>query len=147
VLWRLWQDPNVRNVARAVKEGTEIFVEARSAPGTDELREMGCDEAMAIDFDRVLKLAERFNDGGVTVPDEQQPDKLVMCQVRRANNAPTCTAVASTYLAAAPRPKGNIWVMTQAQGSNERQCSRMYSPDGKDLGDAAAGLPAPTPPE
>jgi hypothetical protein len=124
----------------------KIMKEAQTAPGTDELRKLGCDQAMVLDMQRLAKLAEGFNDGGTPLPPDM-PGKLVMCVVGDTSSAPTCTAAAKTYLAAVPTPTKRFAVTVEAQKNNKAQCSEVYDPTGKSLGqfDKSAAPPVPSP--
>lgn len=44
---------------------TEIMSEAQNAPGTKEVRALGCDQAMALDFEKMERvISQRFDAGG-----------------------------------------------------------------------------------
>lgn len=145
IIYSIAQNEEVRKIASAVGEGMDIMKEAQNGPGTDELRTLGCDQAMVLDMQRLAKLADDFRDGGAPMPPDM-PGKFVMCIVEEAAGAPSCDAAAKTFLAAAPRPSKRFAVTVEAQRSKNTQCSEVYAPDGKKLGafDRATAPPIPS---
>jgi hypothetical protein len=145
-IYSIAQNEDVRKIASAVGEGMEIMKEAQTAPGTDELRKLGCDQAMVLDMQRLAKLAEGFHDGGTAMPPDM-PGKLVMCIVRETSSAPTCAATSKAYLAAVPTPTKRFAVTVEAQQNKKTQCSEVYDPTGKSLGqfDKSTAPPVPSP--
>jgi hypothetical protein len=147
VIYSIAQNEEVRKIASAVGEGMDIMKEAQTAPGTDELRsKLGCEQAMVLDMQRLVKLAKKFDDGGTPMPPDM-PGKFVMCVVRDAAGAPTCDAAAKTYLAAVPTPKKRFAVTVDVQKDRKStQCSEVYDPTGKKLGqfDRSTAPPLPS---
>lgn len=131
-VYAISQNEDVRKIASAARDGVEIMREAQKAPGTSELRTLGCDEAMAIDMVRVAKLADRFVEAG-TLPADM-PGTMVVCSMQSASGAPTCAAVAKTYFGAVTKPTGNVAVSVQVGRKEQAECSELFAPDGSGLG-------------
>jgi hypothetical protein len=107
-------------------EGAEVANEGRHARGTAELRQIGCETAIAIDMQRLLGSAKAVRDG--------EPRYIVTCDVTDAG-APTCERVAGTYFAAlGGTADANVNVRVSVTGSIKPLCSRLYAPTGADLG-------------
>ena len=92
----------------------EAAASAQSAPGTEELRELGCTSAMVMSFGDVSGiLGEIIGEdelGGVS-PDTP----FVICQATSA--PPACEEVADTYIAAVS-PEGPFSVQVQGGGGD-----------------------------
>jgi len=140
----LMQNPQVKSVVEMGK----IFVNAQSAPGTDELRDEHCTQAMAIDMKRLFEIVKELDESEFDDDElKDLPDTGVICQIGLGDDKPECDDVAKTYLEAVDKPDGNIWVQVQNQSGGKVACNRVYSPDGKDLGEPSGDLEMPTPPE
>ena len=123
---------------KTVREGISAISEATTAPGTQELRESGCEMAMVMAFTRMFEVLKEISP---EVAQEASKQKMpgngtvVMCQIRAgATDAPDCPDVARTYGAAVPKPPVSFGVMVQEPGSREPRCQGTYSPDGTYIG-------------
>jgi hypothetical protein len=120
-------------------EGTEA--EMRSAPGTDELRALGCGDAMVADLGAAIDAAE----GGEGQPEGEagvaaKPLPLtVRCAVAAEAAAPTCEQVGETYAKAVPDapPLFNVTVAAGEGAAVAAVCSGVY-----DKAAAKLALPA-----
>jgi hypothetical protein len=125
-------------VLGTIGDMTQIMSEAQNAPGTKEVRALGCDQAMAVDFEKMERmLADRFDAGS----SKSAFSMMVICQVGMFDKSPpTCDAVARAYLGAAPEPARGFTVTVQ-RGNNSRQavCSTLYDPTGARVKDLAPG--------
>lgn len=108
--------------------------QARTGPGTRQLRELGCSEAMVMDLASFRQLAEQ---AGGKVGEELQDAVIVACSVKPRAAAPTCEQVAETYRRAVPTPPGFFLVMVQREGGKEPECSSRFDASGAPLGPAA----------
>lgn len=128
--YRLSQDKDVQNAFGALGDSVKIMAEAQSAPGTDELRALGCDQAFALDPMKMAKIADRFTDAGAPPPRTPSDiDRMVMCQVGAFGAAPTCDDAARAYVKGAA-PTRSFTLSVQQQGSSRPHCSGVYSPAG-----------------
>jgi hypothetical protein len=97
------------------------------ARGTPELRRLGCETAVVVDMARLLGDAARVREG--------EPGTMVTCDVPAAGDAPGCERVAATYFAAiGGMAEDRVGVRVTRQGARAPSCSRLYAPNGADLG-------------
>jgi hypothetical protein len=94
------------------------------APGTEEVRAIGCDRALVLDMQRVLGSSLRPGD----------PRTIVTCDVASKDGAPTCERVASTYFSAVKTAEANVAVRVMREAPPEALCARVYAPSGADIG-------------
>lgn len=114
---------------RPATEGARASVadEGMRAPGTMELRELGCEHALVVDMARLLGDAARFRDG--------EPRTMVTCDVPPAVEPPTCERAAAVYFGAVDATSDEaVGVRVLREGSSVPACSRLYAPNGADLG-------------
>ncbi len=103
-------------------EGSEVAKGGMNAPGTSELRRLGCDPAIVLDMGRL------FGDAGAVRPGE--PSYVVTCDVP-GMEAPTCEQVASTYFGAVGGSAvGNVSVGVAHPGATGPLCTQLYAPSG-----------------
>ena len=123
-------------MAEVTGAAVELTREAMRAPGTAELREAGCDQAMVYTPERFRRFFEAAN------PDREPPSlhhPLVVCQLREGPD-PGSDAVARAYATAVdPRPSA-IGVTVQVVGQRQPTCEGLYGPDGASLGAASEAL-------
>ncbi len=131
LLVRFLYTPEGRKIAHAVGDTAKLMQEAQRAPGTKELRALGCDPAMVVDTDRMIDVIQSFGDGG---PSPTLEDKaMVTCAVGLLGDAPSCDDVARTYVRAVPEPGGSFIVQVQRQGGGRPNCNGRYAADGSKL--------------
>ena len=130
VVYKIMSSPEGRKIVAAVGETTKLTQEAMKAPGTAELRKLGCDQAMVIDAERMMSIVESFVPDSGGKPDLSEK-LMVMCQMGMLGKSPpTCDDVAKTYAAAVPSGTSNFLVQVTAQGDNKPHCQARYSPSG-----------------
>jgi hypothetical protein len=64
LVYKVSSDKDVQNVMGAIGDAAEMAMEAQQAPGTDELRALGCEQAMAIDMSKMQKIGSRRGPDG-----------------------------------------------------------------------------------
>lgn len=135
--YKVATNPDVQHVMGAIGEATQLAAEAQSAPGTNELRALGCEQAMALDAVKMQKLVESFVDAGTgTPPPPPEVEKWVMCQVGAFGTAPSCDDAAKAYVrGASPRSK----FMLMVQQNRQNQCGGIYSPAGTMVAPVGSG--------
>ncbi len=126
----------ISTFGKAAKGTYQLFQEMSTAPGTEELKQLGCDGPMVI----TPEMLKRF---GQTL-DEIEPEKthdmpdlpyrVVTCSVN-AKPSFDCEEVASTYVKAVPDVPAEFGVTLQQQGKQEPVCSGLYSAKGERLGE------------
>jgi|SRR5579884_2645826 len=113
--------------AQPDRRGAEVATEGMRAPGTAELRRLGCETALVVDLSKLLSGASAVREG--------EPRYVVTCDVSADAGAPTCERVASTYFTAiGGTTDSNVNVRVSPRGSAHPTCSRLYAGTGADLG-------------
>jgi hypothetical protein len=116
-----------RQAADGVDPRAGVADEAMRAPGTRELRALGCEHA------RVVDMAKLLGDPAHVRPGE--PRIMVTCDVPAAVDPPTCEKAAAVYFAAiGGMAEEAVGVRILREGSSAPLCSRLYAPNGADLG-------------
>ncbi len=127
---------------------------AQTAPGTTELKTIGCSQAMVFDLETVGKDVLSLLDAGAPGAEgtaKKLPAKLtVYCQPGPfVDTPPTCADVARIFVKAAP-PAEPFLVTVQRQGDKKTLCSSLYAKTGEfvsDVTQTAASAHAPHAPE
>jgi hypothetical protein len=110
---------------RAPGVGANVARDGMQAPGTSELRALGCDPALVLDLYRLLGDASAVRPG--------EPRYIVTCDIPGAA-APTCERAAATYFAAlGGSAGGNVNIRVARVGVSAPLCSRIYAPSGASL--------------
>jgi hypothetical protein len=101
--------------------------EGVGAKGTAELRALGCSDAVVLDMQRLLGAGGKVREG--------EPRTMVTCDVPSATGAPTCEKLATAYLGAVGGTSdGDVCVRVTVAGVAQPTCSRLFAPNGADLG-------------
>ncbi len=110
-----------------------LGAEGMEAPGTAELRALGCSRAAVVDLQRLM--------GGGSARDPlhaDEPRTMVTCDVGAVAASPGCEKLATAYFRAiGGTAAANVCVRVNApgpSGANAPVCSRLYAPNGIDLG-------------
>jgi hypothetical protein len=125
---RAASSPEGRKVLGLVRDTARVVGESASAPGTKELRALGCDSAMVMDMNSWLRVFGA--DGGVPRPPGQL-DLFIICGAGVFKTPPACDQVAQTYVGAVGAARGSFQVMVQKQGRQRPLCAVCYEADGK----------------
>lgn len=134
VVYRVSQDKDVQNVMGAIGDVAALAAEAQSAPGTAELRAAGCQEALALDTEKMMKLMGKFVDAGpAPTPKDIDFEKMVVCKAFPFGTPPRCDDLAKTYAAAA---HGRGQFMLSVQQNNKSSCGAVYSASGVNVAPA-----------
>jgi hypothetical protein len=113
--------------AARTNEGEEVAREGMHARGTDELRSLGCTNALVMDMARALGDASAIREG--------EPRYIVTCDVG-TGAPPSCDRAAATYFTALGGSAGGaVNLRVSLQGTPRPVCSHLYLPSGADLGD------------
>ncbi len=115
----VWKAANV--IGEAAKEGL-------NAPGTAELRAAGCEAVVIMDMS---KISAMFDAGSTSAPE----NVIVSCSVAGGKTAPTCDALAKTYVKTVGAANGNFLMQVTPQGSGVPTCKKVYSSSGTFLRD------------
>jgi hypothetical protein len=136
-IWRLASTKEGKAMFGAIGEATKAAAEAQSAPGTAQVRALGCDQAMVLDMSRVSKIFEQLDASASQTSDVSV---LVVCQVGAVSSgAPSCDEVARVYrdaIGASARPfAANV----KRPGRGGEICSSVYGADGRKIRDLPPG--------
>ncbi len=116
-----------RRAAAGTDPATQLGAEGMGAKGTAELRAMGCANAVVVDMQKLLGSAGKVREG--------EPRYMVTCDVTAAVGAPTCDKLAVAYFGAiGGTADANVCVRVTQAGVTQPACSRLYAPNGVDLG-------------
>jgi hypothetical protein len=129
-VYAISQHPDVQRVARVVGGAMHVMGEAAAAPGTGELRAMGCDRAMVFDTSRLAELARELEDDELQRGADPEV-RLVVCQRVSVDAVPECDAVAQRYVQAVPTQPGPFTVMVQSVQEQQTRCMSRYAADGQ----------------
>ena len=116
------------------------MTEASQAPGTAELREAGCSDALVSEMSKAIDIFMAF------LPDETQKSELlqemdsaggldtqllVMCSLSPLeSNEPDCGKLARTYADAVATAPDRFLLIVLRQGDDAPSCRGIYSTDG-----------------
>lgn len=122
----------------SVREGFESIVASRDAPGAEELRGAGCDEAMVMEPQVFAKMAEGLAGAlGQQSPFEQSdaldemPGLFVVCTVTGSSGM-TCAEAARVFREATGWDQP---FMAQVARGGEEPCQEVYDGQGNLVGD------------
>ena len=133
------------------KEGSALLSEAALAPGTGELRSIGCDSALALPAGRILDLLRQIGPEARTAAIEEgfvsagglDPAMPVVFCAQQRPGTPDCVSAAKIYASAVAPPPARFVVLMAPRPGNLAGCSGVYGPDGSRLAD----LPKPGAPD
>jgi hypothetical protein len=136
--WLFVRSEEGQRVLEAAREGVALAEAAGQAPGTEQLRESGCETAMVTTFGQMFDLAAEFLPAEQRGEIEESPladETLVLCMLGVFSDAaPDCGDVARVYGAAVPDPPERFVVVVEKQGLSQGQCQGFFAPDGRFLG-------------
>jgi hypothetical protein len=137
---------------RKVGEGADLLLDAETAPGVSQLRELGCSSASILDVERMLDFLAK-EEGGATPRPQDPPLHAARCWADRplppagsVEPAPVdCAAVARTVAERAPlRGDFAAIVIAGDRRAGETICAERYDQRGAHLGAfAPESLPLP----
>jgi hypothetical protein len=143
IAFLVWRNPEGRRFVGLMGETVEIMRKAQKAPGTKELRALGCGQAMVLEMDDFLRIARQLDAGGGPRPTF---GSLVMCAARPWGTAPPCDDVAKTYLSGAgPQDRSFVVSVTQS-GKSKPVCQALYDGAGSRLRDFDEDVSVAPPP-
>ena len=126
----------VKTAFKVVGESTKIAQKGLTAPGTAELRTLGCDQAMVIDMKEMGAVFSELIDGGFG--DAGMAEGLdVTCSLNTTSKAIACDDVASTYVrAVGGTASAQFVVSVKRQNDSHELCHASYDADGKRVSSA-----------
>lgn len=129
-IYKWYSSPATQERLGAAKDFMRLMVVAAKAPGADELRKLGCDQAAvftkeeaAAFMESLGKFAPKEERGTVEVP-------MIFCNVRVKKEL-TCKDLTLSYAAAVSEAPSEVLVLMQTQSFPQKVvCSGLYLKDG-----------------
>ena len=133
---RFFNSADGQRVIGAVKEGAHAVQDAQHAPGTTELKALGCNTPMVMDIDKLAQSMGEFWDAG-TVPAEKKGQiGLVVTCPAGVSKKPSCDDVATTYVKAVGGAAAKKFSAEVTNVGGSSACKKTYNADGTALGTA-----------
>lgn len=127
----LTQTEQGKKIVEAVGETTVIAEAAMKAPGTDELRALGCDTAMVMQLSDFAEMLEAITPDDA-LPAGTEDALMVICQLGiLGGDPPTCQEVADTYIAAAA--PNQAFAVNVSKKTGNSVCDVEFTADGRPL--------------
>lgn len=143
-IYLVLSSPKGRAIVGVMGDAVKISAKAKKAPGTKELRAMGCKDAMVVDLADFAKMAEYFDAGAAFSSGEDGFGEMVVCSVNPWGTPPSCERVANTYVGAVGTRSKPFIVSVQQTGS-KKACTGLY--DGSATEMTGSGDDVPSMPE
>ncbi len=118
------QSPEGKKAMSLMGRGISAAAKAMNAPGTPELRALGCPEAMVMDPEEVMELVGEFIDAGPPRGADERMKTVVICQ--GSFSLPTCDEVADAYRTAKGVTPGPFTVTVKRKGSRKSECEKDF---------------------
>jgi hypothetical protein len=127
-----------KTAIKLVGESTELAQKGMTAPGTAELRALGCEQAMVLDMKDVGNMMNDVLDAGLG--DASISGLMVQCTIARNHSAAiSCDDAASTYVRAIGGTASDEFVVTvQRHGDSRKLCESSYDATGKLVGSGSS---------
>ena len=110
------QTQDGRRIWSGATDTITVMLEARNAPGTKALRALGCEMAMVIKMDELMRALQTMHPDVKANVDSQittaSKHPLVACGSNSTAQLPTCDAVAQAYIGEV-RPTSSFSVMVR----------------------------------
>lgn len=123
VAYKVMSSPEGRTIVGAVGETMRVMRKAQSAPGTKELRKLGCNQPMAMDLEDLARITQTMDR---PPPPPGAFRTMVLCPVSLWSTPPSCEEVASTYVRAIGPSDRAFLVMVQQSGKQKPHCSALF---------------------
>ncbi len=141
---KLSNDPGFQKFTKAVGSGIELAQKGQTAPGTKEIRELGCQQAMVLSADDFKTFIGQFEKDSSKLT--QFNFSLVQCQMGFGKAVVTCPQVVEAYMTAVPTPTEPFLVQVTKPGNKEPLCQKVYDTKGQEMEEATSGLEVPSSP-
>ncbi len=124
--------------ASMIFEGFGDIQAGMVAPGTDNVRALGCDQAFAIGMDKFSALIEAVEEDGEAITKNETFLNATMVMCKQVSvftpDGPDCHEVVDAYISGAhPGEDEVLGVIVQGNGSQARHCAAFYSGSGEFL--------------
>jgi hypothetical protein len=128
--YRWYSSPETQEQIGAAKDFVKLMIKGAQAPGAEDLRKLGCDQAAVFSAEETAafmesmgKFAKSEERGTLSVP-------MILCNVRLKKSI-DCKSVTVAYSEAVAESPNEILVMMQTQAFPQQVvCSGLYRKDG-----------------
>jgi hypothetical protein len=118
----------------AVQQFVETMAGSQSAPGTQQLRDAGCDVAQVIDLGSAMELFSQLDVSEPGEADALMHMTMVQCVLPRSDTSGLgCDEVAEIYGSAVSDPPDRFFVQVMTQFSSRPDCRVVYGADGEPI--------------
>ena len=115
----------------AVRQFVEMVAGSQSAPGTQQLRDAGCNLAQVFDVGSAMELISELDAAESDEADALTDMTMVQCVLSETDSSGLdCDEVARIYSSAVLDPPDRFFVQVIAQFSSQAVCRVVYSADG-----------------
>jgi hypothetical protein len=149
-----------KKILTVAREGSALLAQAALAPGTGELRSIGCETALSVPAGKIVELFRQLDPEGkagevgagfLAVGGLDAETPVIFC-AQRAGQAgiPDCASAAKVYASVQLPPPARFVVLMAPRRGDLAGCSGIYAPDGTrvaDLPKPPEKEPAPSPPQ
>ncbi len=120
-----------KTAIKLVGEGTQLAQKGLNAPGTTELRSLGCEQAIVLDMKDVGSMMNDVFDAGVGVDSGTLDGLMVTCTLSNRAAPISCDDVARTYVTAVGGTATAQFTVTVKHQSDSRAlCESTYDATG-----------------
>jgi hypothetical protein len=139
--YAVWSNPEGRKFVGMLGESMKVMQKAQKAPGTKELRALGCGQAMALDLEDLERITRYIDSGGVPMP--SVIGRMVVCAAQPWDTPPSCDAVVGKYLGVVGKLDRPVLVSVTQSGKGKPLCQTIYDGGGAKLEDSDSDLGLP----
>jgi hypothetical protein len=129
-IYRWYSSPQTQEQFGAAKDFMRLMMSAAKAPGAEQLRKLGCDQAAVFTKEEAAAFMESL---GKFAPAEERGTMdvpMIFCNVR-AKKELTCKDLTLSYAATVPEAPNEVLVLMQTQSFPQQVvCSGLYAKDG-----------------
>lgn len=128
--WSVWTNPNVQRGVAIAGAAMDMTREALTAPGTAEMRQVGCTQAMALTPELMRRFLDAVApDGGA--PYDAPAIPLITCAMERGTvTAPSCEETVRAYAGAVSPAPEEIAARVAVQTEPRARCEGIFAADG-----------------
>ena len=126
-----------------IADGTTAIVQGMNAPGTAEMRALGCDQAMAIEMEVFQKMFAPLTGEEQIFDNDMLSMKMLMCKKETfaAPTGPECADVIRAFASGAgEQARNDALVVVQGRSGNSNYCQGIYALDGTLIEDLAGAF-------
>ena len=126
-----------QEIVEGVSEGTAAIVQGMNAPGTAQIRALGCEQAMAINMDVFEKMFAPMTGEEQIFDNNMRSMKMLLCKRESFGvpEGPECADVIRAWASGTDEQHDAAIVIVQGRSGSSTYCQGIYAIDGTLLGD------------